>query len=184
MKKIILILVALCSCLQAKEKIEVDGFIGHDIFGKMKVDRNDIKEDYSDYSFNTKLTLAKKVYNSIYVTGSVQYETYYMDTYKDEYNLIPITAGIRYINEKSKKKFVPYMTLSVGANILLNDDNIPVDNKINGFGELDGGVIYKDKYLFELSYKHHAFTYLPKADTSNEFWNGRMLNFNVGYKFR
>ena len=95
MKRVILILVVLCSFLQAKEKIEIDGFVGHDIFGKMKVDRNDIKEDYSDYSFNTKLTLAKKVYNSIYVTGSIQYETYYIeaDTYKDEYNLIPITAG-------------------------------------------------------------------------------------------
>lgn len=186
MKRVILILVVLCSFLQAKEKIEIDGFVGHDIFGKMKVDRNDIKEDYSDYSFNTKLTLAKKVYNSIYVTGSIQYETYYIeaDTYKDEYNLIPITAGIRYVDEKRKKDFVPYMTLAVGANILLNDDTIPVDTKINGFAELDCGVVYKEKYLFELAYKHHAFTYEPKADTSNEFWNGRMLNFNLGYKFR
>ena len=103
MKKVIVILVALCSFIQANDKIEINGFIGHDVFGEMKVDRKDIRKDYSKYSFNTKLTMAYKVYNSIYVTGSIQYETYYIDAYKDRYNLIPMTVGIRYINEKSKK---------------------------------------------------------------------------------
>lgn len=183
MKRVILILVVLCSFLQAKEKIEIDGFIGHDLFGEMKVDKNDIREDYSDYSFNTKLTLAKKLYNSIYVTGSIQYETYYMDAYKDKYNLIPMTIGIRYVNEKSDKKIIPYMTLAIGTNILMNKDEAPIDTETNGFAELNGGVIYKDKYLFELAYKHHALTYIPISDSS-EFWNGRVLSFNLGYKFR
>ena len=183
MKKVIVILVALCSFIQANDKIEINGFIGHDVFGEMKVDRKDIREDYSKYSFNTKLTMAYKVYNSIYVTGSVQYETYYIDAYKDRYNLIPMTVGIRYINEKSKKNYIPYMTLAIGTNVLLNKDETPVDTETNGFAELDGGIVYKDKYLFELSYKHHALSYTP-ISSSTDFWNGRMLNFNVGYKFR
>lgn len=117
------------------------------------------------------------------MSGNIQYESYYLNEFDSKYNLIPITIGIRYLKNEKNVLWRPYVSLSVGTSITLNEENIPIDTEVNGFGELDTGFIYKDKYLFELAYKHQAFKYKPLIDSENEFWNGQILSFNLGYKF-
>lgn len=182
MKKIILIFTIISAFSFANERLNWDVFLGHDIYGFMKVDRTDIEKDYDKYTFNVKTNLSYKVYKSMDFILGFSYETYYMPEYNDSYNLIPLNFGVRYIDD-SKKDFHPYISLLYGSNILLNEEKFPITTDKNGYAEASLGVLYKDKYFSELTYKHHAFNYIPE-NYSIRYWNGKMVGLNFGYRLK
>lgn len=183
MKKIILIFLTIFNLLLAKEELKFDIFVGHDFNGTMKIDRDETRDHFSNYSTNYKMILSYKVYNHMAATANIGYETYYMDTYKGSFNLIPYTLGVRYFADK-RGNIMPYIALAYGASVLMNEEEFPIDTRINGFAEADFGVLYKDKYFLELAYKHHAFAYKPIWPTFSSFWNGQFLSLNFGYSIK
>lgn len=189
MKNIILVFCIFSQFLFAKEELNVDFFVGHDVYGVMKVDRTDISENFSEFSPNIKTSMSYKVYKSMFLVGNIQYETYHMEADNNEfkvnstYNLIPYTIGIRYMDEK-KKDINTYITLSFGANILLNEGDFPIDKRVNGLAEMDFGILYKKKYFAELDYKHHAFAYEKRWPTFSSYWNGKIVSLNLGYRLK
>lgn len=182
MKRIFILLVTLSNLLWAQEKFELNLFGGHDLYGQMKVDRTDIKSKYTNYTFNIKGTASYKVYKMIYVIGSFQAENYSINSPEGNYLLFPLTLGIRYV-DNIHGNFRPYISMSYGTNIVKGIEELPIDTRMNGFGEMDLGFYYKDKYLFELAYKHHALAYKPIWPTLSSFWNGQVIGMNFGYKF-
>ncbi len=182
MKRIILIFTMISAFSFSNERLNWDIFVGHDVYGFMKVDRINLKKDYDKYSFTAKTNLSYKVYKSMDFILGFSYETYYMPEYKDSYNILPLTFGMRYIDE-SKKDINPYISLVYGSNILLNEEKFPISTDINGYAEASLGVLYKDKYFSELTYKHHAFAYIPEWP-SNKYWNGKMVGLNFGYRLK
>lgn len=182
MKKILILLTTLTNLLWAQEKVDLNLFLGHDLYGQMKVDRTDIKSKFDNYSFNLKGTASYKLYNMIYVIGSIQVENYSIHSPEGKYLLIPMTLGIRYVDNKHGD-FRPYISMSYGTNIVKGVDELPIDTKLNGFGEMDLGCFYKERYMIELSYKHHALAYKPIWPTLSSFWNGQFIGVNIGYKF-
>lgn len=182
MKKIIFLFLMISSITFSTERLNWDIFVGHDIYGIVQVDRTDIKKDYDKYSFNIKTNLSYKVYKSMDFIVALGYEDYYMPEYKDSYKLIPLTFGVRYIDD-SKRHTHPYIGLMYGINILENEENFPISTDKNGYAEINIGVLYKEKYFGEISYKHHAFAYIPEWP-SNKYWNGRVFGLNLGYRIK
>lgn len=183
MKRILFIILAISNVALSKEKFQINTFIGHDLAGKAKIDKNDINYNYTDYSFNIKVTGAYEIYSSIYLMTSIQHETYYLKEYQKGYKLVPLTIGIRYLNENKKKLYRPYMSLAIGTSMVIDAKEVPIDKEVNGFGELDIGFFYDGKYMVELAYKHQAFKYKPLSNSNSELWNGQMIGVNFGYKF-
>ena len=181
MKRQILIFLLCVTFLQAKESMHFDLFLGHDIMGQNKVDRTEIKEKLSELNFNAKGTISYKIYEMMDITGTVQYESYVLN--EGEYSLIPVTIGIRYV-DKTFGYFRPYATMSYGTNFVIGIDEFPVDTRLNGFGEIDIGTFYKDKYIFEIVYKHHALAHTPNWPSLSSFWNVQTIGFNIGYKVK
>ena len=181
MKKLSLVFLICFTFLHGEEKLHMELFAGRDVFGQTKVDRTEIKGSMSDLNFNAKGTISYKIYEMISLTGSVQYETYTFN--EGEYSLVPFTMGIRYIDKKFGN-YTPYVTMSYGTNIVIGIDEFPLDTRMNGFGEIDLGAIYKEKFVFELAYKHHALAHTPNWPSLSSFWNGQTIGVNIGYRVK
>ena len=180
MKKLV-IFFTLCTFMFS-EDFGLNIFLGQDYYGKMKIDKTDVKESFSEYRPSVKLTLTKNIYNHIDFITSVQYENYHMDAAKNTLELIPLTGGFRYFSDKKENKIYD-MSMAVGTNVVLAKEGFDIDTSTNGFGELACGILYNDKYMGELVYKHTAFNAKNPID-GNDHWNGQMLAVNVGYKIK
>jgi len=182
MKKIVYIFLIVVNILWADKSIKTDVFLAYGLGGKVKVDETSIRDKYSS-SLNGKLNFSYKVYNSMYFLTGLGYETYNVESYDKSYNIMPVLLGIRYMDEKNKI-YHPYITLMYGANILKNPEDLPIDTRKNGYASIDVGLFLKEKYFFELSYKHHALTYKPMWPTISSYWNGEQMSLNIGYRVK
>ena len=182
MKKTVWTFLVLINLIFAENRIKTDVFLSYDLGGKMKVDETEIRERYVNNTPNFKFDFSYRVYKSIYLTTGLNYETYSLENY-GKYKLMPLLLGIRYMDEKNSK-YHPYITLLYGLNILENPEDLPIDTRKNGFAEIDGGLLYKEKYFFEIAYKHHALAYKKMWPTTSSYWNGEILSFNIGYRLK